>query len=50
MESNLRYFARRAAEEEAKAKRALTEQSAQRHLQLATQFRSRLAAAEPARL
>ena len=42
MVSNARYFARRAAEEEAKAARALTENSAERHLQFARFFRDRL--------
>jgi hypothetical protein len=42
MVSNARYFARRAAEEEAKAARALTDKSAERHRQFAEFFRSRL--------
>lgn len=42
MVSNARYFARRAAEEEAKAARALTERSAERHRQFARSFRDRL--------
>ena len=44
MVSNAFYFARRAAEEEARAARALTEAAAERHAQLARSFRQKLEA------
>ena len=45
MVSNKRYFARRAAEEETRAARALTKAAAERHSQLAMSFRQKLATA-----
>jgi hypothetical protein len=44
MESNLRYFARRAVQEQAAARTALTEEARQRRLALAAQFEAKLQA------
>jgi hypothetical protein len=43
MTSNAFYFARRAAEEESRAARAITQAAAHRHAQLARSFRQKLA-------
>ena len=44
MESNVHYFARRAAQEQAAARTALTEPARKRRLALAAQFQAKLAA------
>ncbi len=43
MESNLRYYSRRAYEEQQAAKRAMTPQAQEWHRQLAEGFRARVA-------
>jgi hypothetical protein len=48
MESNYRYYQRRAAEERLAAQRSLTPQARQRHAQLAASFAARVAECEPA--
>ena len=45
MESNQRYYARRAAEERMAAQRAMTAAARERHARLASQFAARAAAA-----
>ena len=45
MESNQRYYARRAAEERTAAQRAITAAARDRHARLASQFAARAAAA-----
>lgn len=49
MESSLRYYLRRAAEERTLAMRSVTPQARERHAQLATQFAARAESIAPAR-
>lgn len=50
MESNLRYYLRRAAEERTLAIRSITPQARERHSQLAQEFAARAQACEPVAL
>ncbi len=43
MESDLRYYTRRAAEEQNRAARAVTEEARERHIELASLFASKAA-------
>ena len=47
MESDLRYYQRRAAEERTAARRAMTDQAREWHAQLAQNFASRADASQP---